>query len=345
MTISPCMNSSLLLADKHKVEAMLSNLKEQAGSLMVAAAFGIVAAVSGNVAAAESYPTRAVRVVVPFAPGGGTDIIGRLVATRLSERLGQTFFVDNKPGANANIGSNFVAKAAPDGYTLLVASSNLTTNPHLLDSVPFDVMKDLVPVGLVANSPLLLTVHPSFPAKNIKEFINHAKTNPSAINFATYGSGSAPEVLGNLAQVDFTVVPYKGGGPAVLSTLMNETHAVFPSPGLVLPHIRENKLRPLAVAAKTRLAALPEVPTLAQEGLDLEMGFWFGVLAPAGTPASIVNQLNREIVLMLEDKELLNRFEREGTQAMGGSPAEFGQFMQADYDRWGKIVSALKANK
>lgn len=318
-------------------------LKQYTGAAFVASALMMSSGLPINVLAAETYPSRPVRVVVPFAPGGGVDTIGRLVATRLSERLGQTFYVENKPGANANIGSDFVAKATPDGYTLLVASSNLTTNPHLSDSVPFDIEKDLIPVGLVANAPLVLTVHPSFPAKNFGEFIAYAKANPGTINFATYGSGSAPQVLANLTDTELTEIPYKGGGPAVLSTLMNETHAVFPSPGLVLPHISENKLRPLAVAAKTRLAALPEVPTLAQEGLELELGFWFGVLAPAGTPDSVVDLLNKEIALMLEDENLLARFESDGTQPMGGSPAEFGEFIQADLARWESIATALKS--
>ncbi len=292
---------------------------------------------------AQSYPARAVRLVVPYTAGGGVDVVARHVATELGKRLGQPVVVENKVGAGSNIGSDFVAKAAPDGYTLLMASPANAINMSLYRRMPYDTRRDLAPVALVGAVPSVLTVHPAFPAKSVAEFVAAAKAKPGTINYGSGGNGTsehlAAEMFKSMAGVDMVHVPYKGGAAAMTDVIGGQITAMFSNQLGAMPHIRAGKLRVLGVADSRRSAALPDTPTFAEAGYpDFLVTVWWGVMAPAGTPKDVVERLNREINAALATPELKQRFDDMGARIIGGAPEQFDAFLAAEIARWARAV-------
>lgn len=302
---------------------------------------GLVNAVNGY--SADAYPSRPVRMIVAYPPGGGTDILARMVGQKLTDALGQPVVVDNRPGANGNIGSELAAKATSDGYTLLMGTANLTVNPSLYRKLRYQPMKDFAPVVLVTQTPNILVVHPSVPASSVKELIVLAKAKPGQLNFASNGAGASSHLSGELmktkAGINMTHVPYKGAGPALSALLANEVQVMFANPLAVLPHVRSNRLRALAMTASRRSAALPELPTMAESGLpDYEVVAWYGVLAPTGTPKPIVVKLNHEIVKVVRQPEMHERLLKEAAYPVGNTPEEFAAFIKSETVKWAKVI-------
>ncbi|HEY3074589.1 MAG TPA: tripartite tricarboxylate transporter substrate binding protein [Burkholderiales bacterium] len=296
--------------------------------------------------AAEEYPARAVRVVVPFAPGGGTDIVARILSQQFSQRLGQSFVVENRPAGSGIVGADVVAKSAPDGYTLLFAFSSLSSSAKLFSRLPYDPVRDFAPVALATTSPLLAVAPPSLPAKNIREFIAHARANDGKLNYGSSGPGSSPhlaiELLMSQTGVRMQHIAYKGIAPAVTALLADEVQFSLVPIAVGLPHVRAGKLRALGVAGLQRSAATPDIPTLAESGLpDFEVIAWWGLLAPAKTPRAVVNALNREMRSVLDLAEVRRTLVDQGMDPAAGSPEQFGALIKADMEKWGEIGARL----
>jgi tripartite-type tricarboxylate transporter receptor subunit TctC len=295
-------------------------------------------------AAADAYPAKPIRFVVAFPPGGGTDIIARSIAQKLSERLEQQVVVDNRPGAGGNIGTDIVAKSAPDGYTMLMGSAGpLAINASLFAKMPFDPIRDLAPVTLAASTPNVLVVHPSLKAATVNELIALAKARPGEINFASSGHGTpahlAGELFNSMAGVKLVHVPYKGAAPALADLLGGQVQLMFSTMPPALPHVRDGKLRALAVTSLKRSRATPELPTVDEAALPgFEANTWHGVVVPAGTPAAVVVRLNREIVAILHMPEVVERLSGQGAQALGSTPEEFTAYIKAETLKWAKAV-------
>ena len=306
-------------------------------------ALGLAAAVLAVPAQAQQYPSRPVHVVVPYPAGGPNDIIVRLVGRKLGEALGQPVVVENRPGAGGNIGTDSVAKSAPDGYTLVsVGPGALIINP-LLGKVPYDTMRDFAPVTIMAVAPNALVAHPSFPAKTVAELIALAKRSPGAIDYASGGSGSTPHLAAALfavmAGVRMTHVPYKGTGPATADLIGGQVQIAFLGIPTVLPHIRSGKLRVLAVTGKRRSPELPGVPTVDEAGVPgYELSPWYGLLAPAGTPPAVVARLAAEVTRIVGDPAMREQLVAQGAEPAGGTPEAFAQTLRSDAAVWAKVV-------
>ena len=294
--------------------------------------------------AADNYPAKPIRFVVAFPPGGGTDIIARVIAQKLSERLAQQVVVDNRPGAGGNIGTDIVAKSAPDGYTMLMGSAGpLAINASLFAKMPFDPIKDLAPVTLAASTPNVLVVHPSLPARTVKELIALARARPGEINFASSGHGTpahlAGELFNSMAGVKLVHVPYKGAAPALADLLGGQVQLMFSTMPPALPHVKDGKLRALAVTSRKRSPAAPDLPTLDEAALaGFEAITWHGVVVPAGTPTTVIALLNREIVAILHLPEVVERLSGQGAEAVGSTPAEFAAYIRSESVKWAKVV-------
>jgi len=302
-----------------------------------------LAAVIACAAQAQEYPSRPVRVVVPFAAGGPNDIIVRLVAQKLAASLGQPFLVENRAGAGGNIGTDYVAKSAPDGYTLLsVGPGSLIINP-LMGKVPYDTERDFVPIALMARAPNVLVVHPSLAAHSVKELIALARARPGAINYGSGGNGSTPHLAAALfaamAGVELTHVPYKGTAPATADLIGGQVQIAFLGIPAVLPHARSGKLRVLAVTGLQRSAELPEVPTVDESGVPgYEVNPWYGLLAPAGTPRAIVVRLGAETTGVVRAAEMREKLAAQGAEGAGGTPEEYAAVIRADTATWTRVV-------
>ena len=307
-------------------------------------AFGALLALVATAASAQTYPTKPIRLVVPFPPGGATDILARDVAQKLTEAWGQQVIVDNRPGAGGNIGSELVAKSAPDGYTLEMGTVGThAINASLYAKMPYDHVKDFVPVILVAGVPNVLVVNPAVPANSVAELIAYAKANPGKLNFASSGNGTSIHLSGELfkfmAGVQMTHVPYKGSAPALQDLIGGQVQLMFDNLPPSLPQIKAGKLRALAVTSLARAPALPDVPTMAEAGLPgYEASSWFGVLAPAGTPPAIVTKLNAEIARWLATPEAKEKLSKQGANAAGGTPEDFAKHIAAETAKWAKVV-------
>ncbi len=291
---------------------------------------------------AQEYPARTVRVVVPFTPGGGTDIVARLLAQHLTQRLGQSFVVENRPAGSGIVGADYVAKAQADGYTLLFAFSSLASSAKLVSKLPYDPVGDFAPITLATTSPLLLIVSASVPAKDVKEFIAYARANPGKLNYGSSGPGSSPhlatELLMSLTGVKLTHIPYKGIAPAITALLADEVQFSIVPIAVGMPHVKAGKLRALGTGGPQRSAATPEIPAVAESGLtEFEATGWWGVLAPARTPRAVVNLLNREIRAVLDIAEVRRSLVDQGMDPAGGTPEQFGALIRADMDKWGDI--------
>jgi tripartite-type tricarboxylate transporter receptor subunit TctC len=300
-------------------------------------------------ALAQQYPTRPVRFVVPFPPGGSVDTLARTIGPRLTDALGQQIVVDNRPGGNGDIGMLVVAKAPADGYTLVLGYiANIAIAPSLYPKMPYDPVKDYAPVTQVATSPNVLTAHPSVQAKNLRELIALAKTKPGAVNFASTGVASVGhltgELLNNLAGMKMTHVPYKGGGQAIIDLVGGHVQVMFSGFSAAMPHIKSGKARALAVTGAARSPALPDVPTIAEQGFPgVEATAWYGVLAPAGTPKPIVTRLHGEIVKILKLPDVVQRLDPLGFEIVGSTPEQFGAYIRSETRKWEKVVKASGA--
>ena len=295
-------------------------------------------------ALAQDYPSRPVRVVVPLSPGGFADTPTRMLAPRLSEQLGKQFFVDNRPGAGGTIGWDFVAKAAPDGYTLGITGSTLLIGAHLYKKVSYDALKDFTHITMMASGPYVLVVNPQkVPVSSVRELIAAAKSQPGAIDYASSGNGSSQHLVGALfnamAGVQLNHVPYKGSGPAMQDLLGGQVGVSFAGVPNVLGQIKAGKLKALAVTTPKRWVELPDVPTMAEAGVpDYEATLWLSISGPAGMPASIVQRLYVEITRALQDRELQNSFRSAGVDAVSMPPDELNRYMRAEYEKWGRVV-------
>lgn len=288
------------------------------------------------------YPNRPIRLVVPFPPGGSVDPLARTVGQKLAEALGQQVIVDNRPGGNTVIGTDFVAKSPPDGYTLLLTASSHVTQPQLLQA-PYDPVKDFTPVATLGTSDMIVVVHPSVPASNIRELLALARSRPGALNYSSAGNGNpnhlAGELLDMMAGVKTTHVPYKGGAPAINDLVGGQVQFSYGSPITVLPHIRSGKLKAIAVTSPQRMALLPDVPTVAESGVPgYEISIWYGLLAPAGTPREVVARLNSEINRITALPETKGRFDAGGMQRHVATADRFEQMMRSDMEKFGRII-------
>lgn len=305
----------------------------------------VIASIAGVASvAAQSYPVKPIRIVVGFQPSGGVDMSARFIGKHLTEALGQPVIVDNKPGAAGNIASNLVAKAAPDGYTLLMAQSTIAM-PGLFANLPFDVNKDLDPVSLVAIGPTVLVAHPSLPANSVKDLIALAKAKPRQLTYGSGGIGNIThlemELLATMAGIEITHLPYKGSAPGMIALLSGEIQMLFSSIPSALQQIRAGKIRPIAVSTLKRNGALPEVPTLDESGLrGYDAATWYGMFAPAGTPRNALGILNREIVKIMRVPETRDRFASDGFDPAGSTAEEFSGFLRRELVKWAKVIKA-----
>jgi tripartite-type tricarboxylate transporter receptor subunit TctC len=317
--------------------------------LHLAAGAAALPAVS-RIARAQTYPSRPVRVIVPFAAGGTADIPARLIGQWLSERLGQPFVIDNRPGGGSNIGTEAVVRASPDGYTLLMVGAPNVINATLYDKLNFNFLRDIAPVATVIHGPLVMVVNPSVPAKTVPEFIAYAKANPRKLNMASGGTGASTHVAGELfkmmAGVDMVHLPYRGAGPALADLLGGQVQVYFASTVASIGYIRAGRLRALAVTTATRSDALPGIPTVGEFVPGYEASTWTGVGAPKATPAEIVEKLNKEINAGLADPKIKERLADLGGDVLALSPADFGKFIAAETEKWGKVVkfTGIKAD-
>jgi tripartite-type tricarboxylate transporter receptor subunit TctC len=312
---------------------------------MVRAVLAFAVLAFSAAAASQPYPSRPVRIIVPFAVGGPADIFGRFVGAKLSDTLGQPFVVENRPGAGAVVGSDAVAKSAPDGYTLLIMSNTHTVNETLIPNKPYELMRDLAPVSGINYSDLLLVVHPSVPAGSLKEFLQLAKAKPKALNYASSGPGTPYHMAGELfkwmAGVDIEHVPYKGSDGARTGVLSGQVHMMFDAITTMAAQARAGKVKALASSGKTRSAITPDVPTVSEAGVPgYEAVIWLGVMAPAATPRAVLERLSAEIVKVVNAPEVKENWAKQGASPMGMSPAEFERFLREDIQKWAKLVRA-----
>ena len=296
-------------------------------------------------ACAQDYPNKPVRIVVPFAPGGGTDLSARIVAQKLTESLGANFVVDNRPGAAGIVGTEAVAKSKPDGYALLVVSSSHAMNPAMYSKLPYDTARDFVPVSLLLSGPTLVVAHPSLPAKNARELIALAKARPGVLTFASAGHGTPPHMAGelfkSLAKIDILHIPYKGNGPAYTDLMAGQVSLMFPNIATSLPYVKTGRMRAIGVGSKQRSQIAPEIPTVHESGLPgYEMGSWFGLLAPAGTPAAVITRLQQEITKIFKMSDVREKLFAQGVEPVGSTPQEFASFLQNETTVWAKVIKS-----
>ncbi|MBI4189060.1 MAG: tripartite tricarboxylate transporter substrate binding protein [Betaproteobacteria bacterium] len=298
---------------------------------------------------AQSYPSKPIRFIVPFVPGGGTDLVARTIGQKLNQTWDQQVVIDNRPGASGIIGTVLAAKAAPDGYTILLGFvGTISINPSLFSKLPYDPMKDFAPVTLATSQPLVLAVHTSVPAKSVKELIALAKSKPGQLTFASGGTGTdthlSGEMFKTMAGIDIVHVPYKGIGLAVIDILGGHVAIIISSPPGVISHVKAGKLRALAVTSATRLRAMPDLPTIAESGLPgYDVSGWFGVLAPAGTPKDIVTKLNTEIVKILHLPDVREQLATLGLEITTSTPEQFAAYITAEIAKWAKVIKASGA--
>lgn len=296
---------------------------------------------------AQKYPEKPVRLIVPFAPGGGTDVLARFLSAKLSENLGASLVIENRGGAGGTIGSEVAARSTPDGYTILFTSASYSFNPSLYSKLGYDPLKDFTPITLIAMVPHLLVVHPSMPVANVKELIALARKRPGEVFYGSGGTGSsihlAAVLFVTMSKTNMTHVPYKGGGPAMTGVLSGEAQVLFPTMQSAMPLVRAGRLRALAISITTRSPALPEIPTIAEAGVPgYDATGWYGMLAPTGTPQAAIDRLHAGVVKILTVPELKQRLANEGAIAVGNTPAEFSKFIREEISKWAKIIRELK---
>ena len=292
-----------------------------------------------------SYPTKPIRFVIPFAPGGGTDIVARILAQRLNETLGQPVVADNRGGAGSTLGTDIGCKAPGDGYTLLLANISLAFNPWLYKTLPYNAIRDLAPVSMVAVQPNIVVIHPSVPAKSVKEFTDYARANPGKLSYASAGAGSGTHLAGELLKdrlrIDMLHIPYKGTGPALTDLIGGQVQVVISTFASALPHVRSGRLRALGVTSARRSAATPEVPTLMESGVpDYEYSTWYALFVPAATPRQVVDRLNAVTRQVLATADMKQKYDAQGVEAWSNTPAELGAYLRTETEKWGNVVRA-----
>jgi tripartite-type tricarboxylate transporter receptor subunit TctC len=321
-------------------------LKTTLNAALMAAAFGGLALSAGTAAAQAAYPSKPIRLVVPFATGGVTDTSGRLIAEQLSKRLGQQVIVDNKPGASGNIGTQMVATAAPDGYTLLLGfDGTMVINPHVFPKVGFDTLNDFAPIGKIGDAILILVSHPGVPAKTLQQVIALSKTQSGGLSYGTSGTGGTPHIAGELLKqrtgANLTHIPYKGGGQAMIDVMGGTIPLVYTAVAGAISHVKAGKLHAVAVSSAQRAPSMPDVPTFIEAGVaDFDINSWVGLLAPAKTPRAIVDKLNTELNAVLNDPAVRERLNTLGITASPGGPERFGRDMARDLSRYAAVVKA-----
>ena len=309
--------------------------------------FGIVLLIAASAAHGQQvYPNRPIRLIVPFAPGGGNDIIARAVAQKLSERWSQTVVPDNRAGANGTIGVDLTAKAAPDGYTITIISSSHAVNSGLYAKLPYDLSRDLAPITQTTSQPYVMVIHPSVPAKTVKEFIAYWKANPGGLNYGSSGTGSIAHLggalFGSMTGVEMVHIPYKGGAPATLDLIAGRCQMQLGSLLLTGPHVKTGKLRTLAVTTPKRWPSNPELPTIQEAGVPTySITQWHGLLAPKDTPPAIINKLNKEISHLLHLPEVTERLAADGAEIVASAPAEFGLHIKSEIEKYGKVIRMI----
>lgn len=294
-------------------------------------------------AVAQNYPDKPVRVIIPWPPGGSNDIVGRVVMQKMTENLGQQFVIDNRGGAAGTIGSDFVAKSAPDGYTIMVHSATHVANPHLYKKLPYDTLKDFIGVAPLARQVGMLVVHPSLPVKSVKEFIALAKKRPNELTYSSSGNGSFVHLtmvmLNSMTGTKMIHVPYKGGGPAAIAISSGEVQAMLATIGSLIPALNAKRVRPLAVSSDERVTQYPDVPTIAESGVkDYEFTAWVGALAPAATPKAIVDKLNAEMQKVLKDGAVAGKLSAQTLDPMFMTPQQFAARLKSDYDKYARVI-------
>lgn len=315
--------------------------------LRVVVALLVASGFTASAANAQTYPNRPIRMVVPFAPGGGSDISARVLADGLTEALGQTLVVDNRPGAGSILGTDIVAKANPDGYTTLLGNISMAFNTAIYKKLPYDAVKDFIPISLVTDQPNILVAHPSLAAKSFKEFLALAAAQPGKLTYGSAGIGAgthlAMEMLMMSRKLDLVHVPYKGTGPALTALLGNQISVFFSTYASALPHVRADRLRAYAVTSTKRTRTLPDVPTVAESGFPgYEYSTWYGFLAPAGTPRAIVEKLNKAAVGVLKSDKTRERYIAQGMDPLASTPAEYSAYLKTEIAKWTKVVRAAK---
>jgi tripartite-type tricarboxylate transporter receptor subunit TctC len=299
------------------------------------------------IAIAQDYPTKPIRLIVPQPPGGTSDILGRALSAKLTEQLRQQVVVDNRAGASGTIGTDIAAKAAPDGYTLLLIYTTHTTTPSLYGKLPYDPVSDFAPITIATSAPLLLTVHPQIAAKSVKELIGIAQAQPGRLNVSSAGNGSGSHLAGELFKtmtgVNITHIPYKGAGAAIVDLMGGQVQLMFAGIVPIDPHIKSGRLRGIAVTSLKRAAAAPQFPAIAETLPGFDIVGWYGVLAPAKTPSAIVNKLHAEILKALRSKEIGERLVSEGAEVVGNTPTEFTAFLKTDIARWAQVIKRAGA--
>jgi tripartite-type tricarboxylate transporter receptor subunit TctC len=317
--------------------------------MLSAVAAALLPTVFAAPVAAQEYPVKPVRFVIAFSPAGPSDILTRIVGSKLAESMGQVFIFDNRPGAGGNLAAEIVAKAPPDGYTLLMGNNSiLATNASLYKNMSFDPVKDLAPVALLASQPNILVVHPSLPVKSVKELIAFAKAHPGELNYASSGSGAAAhlaaELFKSMAGVQMVHIPYKGASPALIDMLAGQCQVMFATALSVQPYLQSNRLRPLAVSTAKRARIMPNLPTVAEAGVPgFEATTWHGIVSTAGTPPAVINKLNAEINKVLKLPDVNATLTRQGAEVLGGTPQEFAAYIKAEIPKWAKVVKASGA--
>jgi len=305
-----------------------------------------IAAVLAPAATAQNYPARAIRLVVHSSPGGSSDILGRMIAQRLTESLGQQVVVENRAGASGIIGVEVAVKAPPDGYTILISQTSLAINPAIFPKIPYNALRDLAPITQIVDGPNVMTVHPSVPAKNVKQLIALAKSRPEGLIIGSPGQGTSPhlsaELFNSMAGVKIEQVQYKGAGMAIVGLLAGEVSVMFPTTPTVIGYLKTGRLRALGVTTAKRTQALPDVPSISEAGLPgYESTQWFGILAPAATPRPIIDRLNQEIVRIMQAPAMKQRLTNDGMEVVAGTPEQFGAHIKAETEKWAKVVKAI----
>ena len=300
----------------------------------------------GSIAQAQTYPTKPIRIIVPFAPGGGSDFIARAISPPLHQAMGQQFIVDNRPGAGSTLGSEIALKSPADGYTLLLISGSYTTSPSLYKNLKYDPLNDMTPVIQTENGPYVVTVHPSLPVKNVKELVALAKSRPGQLNYASTGNGGithlASELFALRTGIKIMHIPYKGTGPGVIDTIAGNTQMMVAAVSAVIGHIKTGRLRGLAVSSPKRLSALPDTPTVMEAGYKYQVNNWHGVVAPKAVPKAIIDRLNSEINKAIKDPDFAKRIAQDGLEPAGGTPEAFGELLKREVVEWGEVVKAAK---
>lgn len=311
---------------------------------MTTCAIAALACASTLVSAQPTFPTKPITLVVPFAPGGGNDILARLIAPKMSQQLGQPIVIENKPGAGGNLGADYVAHAAPDGYTVVIASSQITMNPYLGMKVPFHIERDFEPVGKIGSVPLVLVANPEQPYRTLKEFIDYTRANPGKVSYSSPGPGTpqhlAGEVFARLNKTELLHVPYRGTGPSIADLMGNQVQVSFATYASAAQYVKTGKLRALGIAGQQRTSLMPELPTFTEAGLkgyDVEL--WYCMLAPAKTPRAVVDKLNAALLTALKAPDLAEQFRNQGFEVKGSSPDELKTYIGRELQRWQRVIS------